>query len=430
MKAIVISSVSSGSGKTVSSLCIEAGLKKLGKNITAFKFGPDFIDPSYHRLFAQCYNLDPVMSSTDFVKYLFSQKGSEYNVIEGAMGLFDGELSGSSTYELSKILGSKIVLCVDVSGMGESIRALVKGLKRYVSGIIAIKVASEQHIQIIKKSLEKEKVELIGYIPKYQYFDFPSRHLGLYLSEEVSIRKDEFEKIFFKFFDVKKLLKVFDSSELSFETIDERKIFGSLRIEKKFKVGILSGSPFSFVYPENIFVLEKLGFEVYSFALGDIPEIDALIIPGGYPENLEIDEIKEIKRKLGMILPTPKIVIAECGGLEILSRKILFKEKEIECLGIFPFEIKIEEKLQALGWRKLKNGQIYLAGHEFRYGRISNMNPPGIFLKYDSKGKFLGTDGFKNGKFLSLWTHLYFGSNPSGIANLICDYQTEHSHTT
>lgn len=423
MKAVVISSIGSGNGKTVSSICIEVGLKKIGKNITAFKFGPDFIDPSYHRLFTECYNLDPIMSSTDFVKYLFSQKASEYNVVEGAMGLFDGELSGSSTFELSKILGARIILCIDVSGMGESIRAIVKGLKKYVSGVIAVKVASEQHLQIIKKSLEKEKVDLIGYIPKSKDFEFPSRHLGLYLSEEVIIKKEEFERAFFKFFDIEKLLKIF--SDLNFEPIEEGKIFSSFKVKDKVSFGILSGKPFSFVYPENIFVLKKLGFEVEEIKLGERKEVDVLFIPGGYPENLSQDEMREVIEHIKLVLDYPKLIIAECGGLEILSQRIFYKEKKLECLGVFPFEIKIEERFQALGWRKLKNEEknLYILGHEFRYGKISNLDPAGIFLKYDSKGRSLGTDGFKSGKFLAFWTHLYLGSNPSGFAKLIYDFQ-------
>ncbi|MCS7213237.1 MAG: cobyrinate a,c-diamide synthase [Candidatus Calescibacterium sp.] len=427
MKTVLISGISSNSGKTVVSLCIESGLQKLGKKFTAFKFGPDFIDPSYHRLFAECYNLDPVMSSPDFVKYLFATKSSEYNLIEGAMGIFDGETYGSSTYDLSKILGAKIILCIDVFAMGESIRAIAKGLKDVISGIVAVKVGSEHHLEIITKALEKENVKLLGYLPKSEKFEIPSRHLGLYLADEVKqkIKKDELQDIFFKFFDVDQIMKIFDQSDVRFEYSQdiENKIFGSVNYEslKKRKVAILSGSYFPFIYPENIFILRRLGFDVYEIELDQKPlDFDVLFIPGGYPENFA-DEMEEIVAKLMEFLKIPKLVVAECGGLEILSSKILYNGREIKCAGVFPFEIKIEEKLQALGWRKLenKNKEVWQKGHEFHYGKISNINPEGIFLKYDSKGRLLGSDGFVKEKFIALWTHLYFGSNPKSIAELI-----------
>lgn len=433
MKSLIISGMSSNSGKTISSLCLEAGLLKLGKKISCFKFGPDFIDPSYHRLFAECYNLDPAMSSEDFVKYLFLKKSSEYNIIEGAMGLFDGEAVGISTFKLSKILGIKNLLCVDVSGMGESIRGIAKGFKEFSAGVIAVKVASGHHLEIIRDSLKKENVKLIGYIPKSEQLEIPSRHLGLYISDEVKakIKKELFEEIFFKCFDVREIMKLFDSSEAkirlesshSFDYLD-----GNKNIKKKTKVGILSGKLFPFVYPENILLLLELGFEVFKIELevlkievgGTFPRFDILLIPGGYPEVFA-DELKESSALLKNILKIPKLVIAECGGLEILSRSIIYGDKKIDGLGIFPFDIKIEERPQAIGWRKLeiKNDKnLSFKGHEFHYGRITNVKPKGLFLKYDMNGKLIGTDGFRKGKFISFWTHLYFGSNPRGIAEL------------
>lgn len=412
MRTLIFSSPSSSSGKTITSLCVEAGLINLGKKLTSFKFGPDFIDPSYHRLFSECYNLDPVMSSPEFVKYLFSHKCSDYNVVEGAMGLFDGELSGGSTYKLSKILGAKIVLCVDVSAMGESIRAIAKGFKKYISGIVAVKVGSQHHLQIIKNSLEKENIKLLGYIPKSKELEIPSRHLGLILSDEIGIKKSELERIFFKCFEVKEILNLFESSYAKIGRVEEIE-----EGKKNVKVAIFSDRVFPFVYPENIFVLEKLGFDVVKITTKDKKgKFDVLIIPGGYPELFpeEID-MKALKE----LIKIPKYVIAECGGLEILSKNITFRGKKIKGLSIFPFEIEITEKIQALGWRTLKTKKLTFKGHEFHYGKISNIKPNGVFLKFDSRGNNLGTDGFLKGKFLAFWTHIYFGSNPKKAKELI-----------
>ncbi len=428
---VIISGISSDSGKTITTLCLTAGLKSLNKSVSAFKVGPDFIDPTHHRKFTKCFNLDIAMSSEEFVKFLFTSESEDFNVIEGVMGVFDGETAGVSTAKISQILSSPVILCVDAEKLGESIRGIVKGFLKEIDikGVVAIKISSQTHREIIKKALEREGIELLGAIPKSAEFQIPSRHLGLYLADELKTEKEKFESAFFNFFDTKKILDIFEKSkerEIDLKSSWYESFFGPVKNKLKGKkFAFLKLKYLQFIYPENIKILDIMGAESYIIDEQNISQtkkqsFDFLIIPGGYPE-LYGKEIEELKREIYEIINNSSFVIGECGGFEILSEKLIHDEKEVPMLGAFPFSIKIEKKLQALGWRKiiLPNGDE-LKGHEFHYGKILNQKDKitKIFRLQDIYGNPKGEDGFLKGKFLGSWTHIYFPSNPSGILNL------------
>jgi cobyrinic acid a,c-diamide synthase len=60
---LIIAALRGGSGKTILSVGIIAALKALGKAVSPFKKGPDYIDAGWLALAAgrPCYNLDTFM---------------------------------------------------------------------------------------------------------------------------------------------------------------------------------------------------------------------------------------------------------------------------------------------------------------------------------------------------------------------------------
>ena len=58
---VILAAPASGSGKTVLCAGLLAHFRESGRAVRAFKAGPDYIDPGYHRLATghDCVNLDP-----------------------------------------------------------------------------------------------------------------------------------------------------------------------------------------------------------------------------------------------------------------------------------------------------------------------------------------------------------------------------------
>ncbi|MHC5721135.1 MAG: nucleotide-binding protein, partial [Nostoc sp.] len=91
---LVIAGERSGVGKTTVTLTLLASLRRRDRLVQSFKVGPDYIDPMFHQHVTgrACRNLDPVLTSEAYVQQCFADHSqlSEYALVEGVMGLFDG----------------------------------------------------------------------------------------------------------------------------------------------------------------------------------------------------------------------------------------------------------------------------------------------------------------------------------------------------
>lgn len=209
MPGIVIAGTHSGCGKTTVTLGIIAALRKRGLTVQSFKAGPDFIDSGLHRIITNrpSRNLDLWICGEDYVRECFNKHSADVDisVVEGVMGLYDGELS---TARLAGILSIPIILVVDAFGMAESAGAIVKGFKEYsavvrehdglnynpdIIGVIFNRVASERHYKRLKESVRDIKV--FGFLPRDVDFEIPQRHLGLMVAEEEPIARENIDRL-------------------------------------------------------------------------------------------------------------------------------------------------------------------------------------------------------------------------------------------
>src|SRR5947209_16671829 len=112
---IVLAGMSSGVGKTTITTAFIANLRARGIRVQPFKVGPDYIDPS-HLAFAAsqpCYNLDTWMMPPSRMLDIFcsTAASADIAVIEGVMGLYDGQSSTSdvgSTAEVAKLVSAPL----------------------------------------------------------------------------------------------------------------------------------------------------------------------------------------------------------------------------------------------------------------------------------------------------------------------------------
>ena len=129
MMQFLVAAPCSGSGKTTLTCALLAALKRRGADPCAFKSGPDYIDPMFHRavLGVESHNLDLFFSAPDTVRALYAQGAAGHGaaVCEGAMGFYDG-LGGvtdtASAWHLADTLGLPVLL-VDCGLTDEGRRA-------------------------------------------------------------------------------------------------------------------------------------------------------------------------------------------------------------------------------------------------------------------------------------------------------------------
>lgn len=112
---IVLAGVSSSVGKTTITIAFIAHLRTRGIAVQPFKVGPDYIDQSHLALAAArpCYNLDTWMMLPGRMLEVFCRAAASADlaVIEGVMGLYDGQCSTSdvgSTAEVAKLLQAPV----------------------------------------------------------------------------------------------------------------------------------------------------------------------------------------------------------------------------------------------------------------------------------------------------------------------------------
>lgn len=197
MIQLLIGAATSGSGKTTFTMGLLRALSRRGLRVQPFKCGPDYIDTQFHSIAAgrESVNLDTWMASPEHVREVYAHycDGADVAVIEGVMGLFDGydRMRGSSA-EIAALLDVPVVLVVNARSTAYSVAALLHGMKTFrsdvrIAGVVFNQVASESHYSFLKDAAADAGVECLGWFPRADGIEVPSRHLGLTIGLEQEI---------------------------------------------------------------------------------------------------------------------------------------------------------------------------------------------------------------------------------------------------
>lgn len=194
---VMFAAPKSGSGKTTITCAFLQAMKNRGRQVAAYKCGPDYIDPLFHQkvIDIPSKNLDTFFTGEEETRALLlkDRREGDLAVLEGVMGLFDG-LGGvreeGSSHHLAKVTRTPVILVVDAKGMGRSVIPLVAGFLAYdteklIQGVLFNRM-SKGYYEIIKPLLEAElQLPVVGYFPEHKEFHVESRHLGLLLPQEL-----------------------------------------------------------------------------------------------------------------------------------------------------------------------------------------------------------------------------------------------------
>ncbi|MEE6132481.1 cobyrinate a,c-diamide synthase [Priestia sp. GS2] len=443
-RRIVIAGIESGVGKTTLTIGLMGALRQKGYVVQGFKCGPDYIDPTYHTAVTGriSRNIDSWMLEEKMIAAIINHAsdGADISVVEGVMGFYDGKAPTSnhgSTAELSILTNSPVILVVDCSGMARSAAAIVKGFQLLseevnIVGVIANRVGSQGHFQLIQAAVEQEcGIPVVGYLPKYEQFSMPERHLGLIPSIERGDLQPFFHELseaILKTIDVEKIYKLAKAPTLKGDTT----IF-SLQTPFKVKIAVARDAAFNFYYEENLQLLKAKGAELIYFSplQGEVvpSNIDGLYIGGGFPEEFaeELASRNEVKESIKQAVHRGTPTLAECGGFMYLTEAIVTTDKEkFEMVGVIPGEAYMQTQLAALGYREIEGakgnflleGGVKAKGHEFHYSTFHSAEKlPHAYRTTSMIG--VKDEGYLKENLIAGYTHFHFGSSAKLVENWI-----------
>ena len=437
---IVIAGVRSGVGKTTIATGIMGALTRRGYKVQPFKAGPDYIDPSYHKLACgvPSRNLDTWLLSHDTVRELFQRASGhrQISVVEGVMGVFDGHSSLSeegSTAELAKLLGAPVILVADASKVARSVAAEVMGYQRFdpdlnVAGVILNGVGGPRHLEFCQPQIEATTgLPVLGYLPRREDLVQPERHLGLIPTVEGSVARQWYDTLIAQIeetIDVDRLIALSgDANPIE----APRVAFPAEPQPKRARIGIAQDMAFSFYYQDSLDLLEAWGAELAPFSpLEDaaLPDgIGGLYLGGGFPEMFakELSENKPMHAAIRDAVARGVPVYAECGGLMYLGESLSNLDGEFHpMIGAIPAVSSMSQKRLTLGYREVESvtdGPLLAKGqrvraHEFHWSVLEQAPDldKSVYRILDQNGR---ADGFHVGSVWASYVHIHLGSHPS-----------------
>ena len=443
--AVVIAAPTSGSGKTTVATGLMGALRQAGHTVAPFKVGPDFIDPGYHALAAgrPGRNLDPVLVGEQLIGPLYAHGalGADIAVVEGVMGLFDGQIglgaatrAAGSTAHVAGLLGAPVILVVDARGQSHSIAALLHGFSTFdtairMAGVILNRVGSARHEQVLRQACEQAGIPVLGVIPRTAELELPTRYLGLVPAVEYGRRA---------------MLAVEAMTALVAQHVDLAAVFAKAGrraadppwdaaaatgkvVGGRATVAMATGKAFSFGYAEHAELLRAAGAEVAEFdPLSDrLPDgTDAVLLPGGFPEQFtaELAANDVVRAQIKQLAAAGAPVHAECAGLIYLVSEL----DEHPMCGVLAGTARFTPQLK-LAYRDavaVAESPLYsvgqrVVGHEFHRTAITftdSYQPAWVYRGHDIEAV---RDGVVHAGVHASYLHTHPAAAPEAVVRFV-----------
>jgi cobyrinic acid a,c-diamide synthase len=430
--ALLIAAPASGQGKTT----VAAGLARLharqGARVRCFKCGPDFIDPMWLQA-ASGGAVDPLglwlLGEDDCVRRLAAAAAeADVIIIEGVMGLFDGQPSAA---DLARRFGIQVLSVIDAGAMAGTFAAVAHGLQTWErdlpwAGVMANRVAGERHAEMLQGAL-REPAQWQGWLPRDAALALPERHLGLTMPMAAA-----------------DTLRTLDAAADLLQTtpLGQRRLSDwpiwtppkgltpapaaagpPLLLGRR--IAIAYDAAFAFVYAANLATLRSLGAELCLFSplAGDpLPPCDALWLPGGYPElhAAVLSARHALRAQVAAHVQAGKPLWAECGGMMVLAEQLVDAQGTAHAMwALLPGRAVLGRRLAALGpqqWAVAGVGVEAVAapplrGHSFHWSRFETSAQPAWHTQAVRAVAGAGEPVYEHGSQRASWFHPWFPSS-------------------
>ena len=446
--ALLVAAPASGQGKTTVTAALARLHARRGLQVRVFKCGPDFLDPHWHQLAsgAPVHQLDLWMTGeADCARRLHAAaQEADLILIEGVMGLFDGDPSAA---DLAQRFDVPVLAVVDASAMAGTFGALAFGLQHYRpglpwAGVLANRVGSARHADMLQAGLREPQDWLGALMPVTLKADvgvdvgaaraagalLPERHLGLVAAHELLDSQQRLDA-------AADALAATPLGQMTAQDLQRWAVDFPAPAHTAAVPALLAGrtvavardAAFCFIYAANVQCLTHMGARVVFFSpLHDaaLPQCDAVWLPGGYPElhAAQIAANTGMQASLRAHVGAGKPLWAECGGMMALMESIALADGSTAPLwGLLPGQVTMQKRLAALGPQQLAVAGHTLRGHTFHYSTcdssatvVARTARPGEVPVPDA-----GEALYQQGSIHASYFHAWFPSSPEAVAHLM-----------
>ena len=343
---LVIAAPGSGHGKTTVATGLMGALTAAGLKVAGFKVGPDYIDPGYHTLATGRLgrNLDPYLCGEQQMAPLLlhgaqTPEPADIAIIEGVMGLFDGQIGGegfASTAHVAGLVRAPVIMVMDISHTSRTAAAIVHGLNTFdpsvrLSGVIINKAGSKRHAREIVESIKATGLDVLGVLPRDAGIEIPSRHLGLVPAAERQEAAEAVAQLAGRISDHVSLSSIVSVAQ-SAPALEAEPWSPADQVrppsDARPVVAIAGGRAFTFRYAETDELLGAAGCEAVVFDPTSDEQLPAgtagLYLGGGFPEvhAAELAANDALRSDIRAAIDAGTPTVAECAGLLYLCRSV------------------------------------------------------------------------------------------------------------
>ncbi len=420
--ALFFCAPASGQGKTTITAGIARYHRNRGRDVRVFKTGPDYLDPLILERAAgsPVAQLDLWMVGEKECRQILFEAAAQADLIliEGVMGMFDGNPSGA---DMSACFGIPVAIVIDATAMAGTFGAIALGLANHrrevsIAGVIGNNLASRRHQDLVAQAMPSP-IPLLGCVRRHADALLPERHLGLVHPGEVDDidrRLDRLAEIMHRC-GLTKLPPQVEFYPGRTPSV-KRQLQGRV-------IAVARDDAFTFIYAANIKLLQDMGAACVWFSpLVDetLPAADALWLPGGYPE-LHQERLAKNRRLIDQVTRfcnSGRKVLAECGGMLYLMESLTdINGRRTAMLGLIPGHATMRERggCQGMQTAPLPGGDV--RAHAHHRTRCEGTARPVAFGRR-AYHKAPGEPIYQLGNITASYLHFYFPSNPDAIAAL------------
>ncbi len=423
-KGLIIAAPRSASGKTMITLGLLRALRDRKTDVRSAKSGPDYIDPQFHAAASgqPCVNLDAWAMPADQIRATAAGQGGELLIVEGAMGLFDGApdqdpMGKGSVADLAAILDLPVVLVLEASHQAQTAAVLVQGLAQYrkdvrIAGVILNRVGSERHVDMLTRAIATTGIPVLGAVPRSEKLETPSRHLGLVQPGE---RPDLVKFIKKAAQLVAKNIDLDALTALAEDVVSTDAPPNLAPLGQR--IAVARDEAFGFAYPHILSGWQRQGAEISFFSPlaneAPAPDVDAIYLPGGYPElhARTLTMNGDFRAGMSAAREAGTLIYGECGGYMVLGDSLTDAEgTAYPMLGFLPVSTSFEKPKFTLGYRHLTPDPILpwgpLKGHEFHYAVTTKSAKGKLFAAQGAIGNALPDMGHVQGRVCGSFAHV------------------------